>query len=117
MPTGDSNALRMFIGGLTVGLIIGVGAALPATRPPVGPEASASRSSPLPAAAQSRVQDMLAAGASHMRMENYDAAAAIYERVLIEFDCANHEARRGLKATAPDRLSVSLRNCRDSKRC
>lgn len=115
MQTGDSNALRMFIGGLTVGLVIGVGGALLATRSLAGPEAAAIRSSPMSAADQMRVQDLLATGNAFVRLENYKAAAAIYERVLSEFDCANVEARRGLKATAPDRLSASLRNCSDSK--
>lgn len=111
MPTGDSNALRMFIGGLTVGLVIGVGAALLATRTLAEPETAAIRSSSLSAADQTRVQDLLAAGNAHLRMANYEAAAAMYERVLSNFDCANAEARLGLKAAAPDRLSASLSHC------
>lgn len=115
MPTGDSHALRMFIGGLTVGLVIGVAGALLATRSLADPEAVAIRSSPLSGADQTRVQDMLAAGNAYLRLQNDDAAAAVYERVLSEFDCANVEARRGLKAIAPDRLSASLRHCGESK--
>jgi len=111
MQTGDSNALRMFIGGLTVGLVIGLGGALLATRPLPGPYAAAIRSSPLSSADQTRVQDMLAAGNAHMRMANYENAADIYERVLVEFDCANAEARRGLEATSPDRLAASPQHC------
>lgn len=116
MPTGDSHALRMFIGGLTVGLVVGVAGALLATRSLAEPEALAIRSSPLSGADQSQVQNMLAAGNAYLRLQNRDAAAAVYERVLREFDCANEEARRGLEAIAPDRLSASLRRCGESKR-
>lgn len=116
MPTDQTDRLRMFIGGLAVGLVIGVGGVLLATRPPAGPELAAIRSHPLSTADQSRVQDLLAAGNAHLRMENHEEAAAMYERVLSEFDCANVEARRGLHATAPDRLTAPLRQCGERPR-
>ena len=48
-----------------------------------------------------KMTDLLSSGAAQTRLGNYEAAADNFEQVLIEYDCSNEEARRGLKATDP----------------
>ena len=116
MSVADRDSLRMFIGGMAVGLVIGAGGILLATQPLDRADSAASRSPALSMSDRSRVQELLAAGNAYVRLSNYSAATAAYERVLTELDCANPEARQGMKALAPDRLDWVLASCRESRR-
>lgn len=116
MPANDANAVRLFIGGLAVGLVIGAGGVLLATQSLDRPQAAATRSYALSMSNRSRVEELLAAGNAHLRLGNYQSATAAYERVLTEFDCANPEALQGMKALAPDRLDRMLASCQEKRR-
>lgn len=115
MSAENANALRMFIGGMAVGLIIGAGAVLLANQSLDRPETAATQSFALSMSDRLRVEDLLAAGTAYLRMANYAAATAVYERVLTEFDCANVEAQKGMRALAPDRLESAMLSCQESR--
>ncbi len=55
--------------------------------------------------------DKLAAATSMTRNGRMDEAEALFEKVLIEFDCTNEEARRGLGILNREKLDQVLARC------
>lgn len=61
------------------------------------------------------MSDALAGATTMLRLGKVEDAAGLYEKVLLNFDCNNEEARRGLKSADPgntERYDAAIARCR-----
>jgi serine/threonine-protein kinase PpkA len=107
--TAKSNKTPLLIGAALAAVAIAGGGIWYATRP--APIADTPKNSLEEIERQTRIQDLLAAANSFLRMSNPDMAEDRYLQVLNDYDCANEEARRGLSAINPGKAQQIAASC------